>query len=41
MALEWYRRSAELGDVPARRMVGLMYATGQGVPVDEDEAERQ
>ena len=37
-ALEWYRRSAELGDVDARRMVGLMYAIGQGVPVDNEAA---
>jgi TPR repeat protein len=40
VALQWYRRSAELGDADARRMVGLMYATGQGVAVDEDQAER-
>lgn len=33
-------RRGELGDVRARQMVGLMYATGQGAPVDQDKAER-
>ncbi|MEV0903054.1 tetratricopeptide repeat protein [Actinoplanes sp. NPDC049802] len=38
-ALRCYQRAADLGDIGALRMTGMMYATGQGVPVDEDEAE--
>ncbi|GAA2714323.1 tetratricopeptide repeat protein [Actinoplanes palleronii] len=38
-ALRWYERSAELGEPGARRMLGIMYATGQGVPVDDAVAE--
>ncbi|WP_436534120.1 tetratricopeptide repeat protein [Actinoplanes sp. HUAS TT8] len=38
-ALRWYERAAELGDKSARRMIGIMYATGQGVTVDNDVAE--
>jgi TPR repeat protein len=38
-ALRWYGRAAELGDKGARRMIGIMYATGQGVAVDNDVAE--
>jgi TPR repeat protein len=38
-ALRWQERAAELGDKSARRMIGIMYATGQGVAVDNDVAE--
>ncbi|GAA4607992.1 hypothetical protein GCM10023107_84340 [Actinoplanes octamycinicus] len=38
-ALRWYERAAELGDKSARRMIGIMYATGQGVAVDNNVAE--
>ncbi|MEU8662781.1 tetratricopeptide repeat protein [Actinoplanes philippinensis] len=38
--LAWYLRAAELGDGGGLRMAGVMYATGQGVPADDREAER-
>jgi len=38
-ALRWYERAAELGDKSARRMIGIIYATGQGVAVDNEVAE--
>ncbi|SCL14434.1 hypothetical protein GA0070616_0439 [Micromonospora nigra] len=39
-AVDCYRRAAELGRPEAYRMAGVMYATGQGVAVDDVEAER-
>jgi hypothetical protein len=34
----WYRKVAEQGYAPAQRTLGLMYADGQGVPLDHGEA---
>jgi TPR repeat protein len=35
---EWYRKSADQGDVAAQYKLGDMYLDGQGVPQDYDEA---
>ncbi len=36
--MKWYRRAAEQGHAQAQYNLGLMYANGQGVPQDEQEA---
>ena len=37
-AVRWYRLAAEQGDATAQYNLGLMYATGEGVPEDHAEA---
>jgi hypothetical protein len=37
-ALEWYRKSAALGNAEAQSNLGSMYANGEGVPQDDIEA---
>ncbi|MGM0553267.1 MAG: phospholipase D-like domain-containing protein [Pseudomonadota bacterium] len=37
-ALEWYRRAAEQGDAGGQFNLGVIYATGRGVPQDDREA---
>jgi TPR repeat protein len=34
-AVEWYRKSAEQGDMGAQRGLGHMYTSGRGVPQDD------
>ena len=37
-AIKWFRQSAELGHSTAQYNLGLIYATGQGVPKDFSKA---
>lgn len=39
-AFQWYRKAADQGDASAQAMLGLMYAQGQGVALDDAEAVR-
>ena len=39
-AVRWYRLAAEQGDASAQLDLGVMYATGEGVPQDAAEAVR-
>nr|WP_279496422.1 hypothetical protein [Aeromonas veronii] len=36
--MAWYRKAAEQGDAEAQRALGLMYATGDGVAQDYQQA---
>jgi TPR repeat protein len=38
--IAWIRRSAEAGDVVAMRELGVAYASGAGLPVDEAQSQR-
>lgn len=37
-AIDWYRRAAEKGHAVAQHRLGVFYATGDGVPLNEEEA---
>jgi uncharacterized protein len=36
----WIKRAADEGDWRAQRLIALMFATGRGVPVDQQESAR-
>jgi len=39
-AAEWYRKAADQGSIEAQHQLGMMYAVGEGVAKDPDEALR-
>jgi len=38
LAVQWYRRAAEIGNAPGQHGLGEMYAKGEGVEQDETQA---
>ena len=39
-AVKWFRKAAEQGDADAQNFLGLCYLNGDGVSINEQEAER-
>lgn len=39
-AVKWYKKAAELGHRDAQHLLGVLYVTGDGVPLDFAEAEK-